>query len=222
MADDVQVENRRLDASGNEALIGMARMGADAFGYTADLRIDRQLAQLLRLRVSQLNNCSYCLNLHYQAAREAGIPRAKIDTLTAWWETELHSEAEQAALRYTEALTRAADTDRDAAFQRFHDALAEHFSPEEILEIVGLVVNMNSGPGSSLPRARCRARPELRRWPEAPPFSPSCKQPSGCRPPESPAVNAYHGGGLPERSNRPAAASVVQASGFRGDVTCSA
>jgi AhpD family alkylhydroperoxidase len=110
MAEDVQVVNRRLDASGNEALIGMARMGADAFGYRADLRIDRHLAELLRLRVSQLNNCTYCLNLHYEAAREAGIPRAKIDTLTAWWETELHSEAEQAALRYTEALTRAADT----------------------------------------------------------------------------------------------------------------
>jgi AhpD family alkylhydroperoxidase len=143
MADDVPVANRRLEASENEALIGMARMGADAFGYTADLRIDRRLAQLLRLRVSQLNNCTYCLNLHYQAAREAGIPRAKIDTLTAWWETELHSEAERAALRYTEALTRAADTDRDAAFQRFHDALVEHFGPEEMLEIVGVVVNMN-------------------------------------------------------------------------------
>jgi AhpD family alkylhydroperoxidase len=96
MADNVQVEKRRLDASANEALIGMARMGADAFGYTADLRIDHQLAQLLRLRVSQLNNCTYCLNLHYQAAREAGIPQVKLDTLTAWWETELHSEAEQA------------------------------------------------------------------------------------------------------------------------------
>jgi AhpD family alkylhydroperoxidase len=70
MADDVQVANR-LDASENEALIGMARMGAGAFGYTADLRIDRGLAQLLRLRVSQLNKCTYCLNLHYQAAREA-------------------------------------------------------------------------------------------------------------------------------------------------------
>jgi AhpD family alkylhydroperoxidase len=158
MADDVQVENRRLDASENEALIGMARMGADAFGYKADLRIDRQLAQLLRLRVSQLNNCAYCLNLHYGAAREAGIPRAKIDTLTAWWETELHSGAEQAALCYAEALTRAADTDRDAAFQRFHDALAENFSPEEMLEIVGVVVNMNVWTGSTLPRARCRAR----------------------------------------------------------------
>ena len=142
-ADDVRVEKRRLDASENDALIGIARMGADAFGYTADPRIDHQLAQLLRLRVSQLNNCTYCLNLHYQAAREAGIPRAKIDTLSAWWETELYSEAEQAALRYAEALTRAADTDQDAAFQRFHDALAENFSPEQMLEIVGVVVNMN-------------------------------------------------------------------------------
>ena len=143
MTDDVQFGNRRLDASRNEALSEMARIGADAFGYKADLRIDRGLAELLRLRVSQLNNCTYCLNLHYQAARAAGIPRAKIDTLTAWWETDLHSEAEQAALRYAEALTRVADTDRDASFQRFHDALSEHFSPEEMLEIVGVVVNMN-------------------------------------------------------------------------------
>jgi AhpD family alkylhydroperoxidase len=143
MADDVQVVSRRLDASENAALIGMARAGADAFGYTAQLRIDRGLAELLRLRVSQINNCTYCLNLHHQAARDAGIARARIDTLSAWWETELHSAAEQAALRYAEALTRAADTDRDAEFQRFHDALAEHFDREEMLEIVGVVVNMN-------------------------------------------------------------------------------
>jgi AhpD family alkylhydroperoxidase len=140
---DVRVVNRRLDVSENRALMTMARMGADAFGYTADLRIERGLAQLLRLRVSQLNHCTYCLDLHSQAARDAGVPRAKIDTLTAWWETALHSEAEQAALRYAEALTRAADLDRGPAFQRFHDALAEHFGPEEILEIVAVVVNMN-------------------------------------------------------------------------------
>jgi AhpD family alkylhydroperoxidase len=143
MADDVHVANRRFDASENEALIGMARMGAEAFGYTAQLRIDRGLAQLLRLRVAQLNNCTYCLNLHSQAARDAGIARARIDTLTAWWETELYSEAERAALRYAEVLTRAADTDQDSAFQRFHDALVGHFGPEELLEIVGVVVNMN-------------------------------------------------------------------------------
>jgi AhpD family alkylhydroperoxidase len=143
MSDDVEITNHRADATQNEALIGMARMGADAFGYTAELSIDRGLAQLLRLRVSQLNNCSYCLNLHHQAARDAGIPRAKIDTLSAWWETDLHSEAEQAALRYAEALTRVADTDAGQDFQRLHDGLAKHFDAEKILEIVGVVVNMN-------------------------------------------------------------------------------
>ena len=51
-----RVANRRLAASGNEALIGMARRCLDAFGYKTHLRIDRGLAQLLRLRVSQLNN----------------------------------------------------------------------------------------------------------------------------------------------------------------------
>jgi AhpD family alkylhydroperoxidase len=143
MSDEVEITNHRADATQNESLIGMARMGADAFGYTAELRIDRGLAELLRLRVSQLNNCSYCLNLHYEVARDVGIPRAKIDTLTAWWEADLHSEAEQAALRYTEALTRASDTDAGQAFQRFHDGLAKHFDAEKILEIIGVVVNMN-------------------------------------------------------------------------------
>jgi AhpD family alkylhydroperoxidase len=143
LSDEFEITNHRADATQNESLIGMARVGADAFGYRAELRIDRGLAQLLRLRVSQINNCSYCLNLHYEAAGDAGIPRAKIDTLTAWWETDLHSEAEQAALRYTEALTRAPDTDADRAFQRFHDGLARHFDAEMILEIIGVVVNMN-------------------------------------------------------------------------------
>jgi len=58
----------------SQDLTQFARHGADAFGYRANLRINRKLAQLLRLRVSQINNCTYCLNLHYQAARDAGIP----------------------------------------------------------------------------------------------------------------------------------------------------
>jgi alkylhydroperoxidase family enzyme len=57
----------------------MARMGADAFGYKADLRIDRQLAQLLRLRVSQLNNCTYCsaCTTRRRAMRASPGPRSK-------------------------------------------------------------------------------------------------------------------------------------------------
>lgn len=135
--------NRRADSSANENLTTLARHGADTFGYKARLSIDRRLAQLLRLRVSQINNCAYCLNLHHEAAREAGIPQLVIDTLSVWWETEFHTDATRAALAYTEAITRVADARVADDFGARHDALAMHFSPEEILEIVGIVINMN-------------------------------------------------------------------------------
>ena len=140
---DVTVTNRWADSSANEDLTTLARHGADAFGYRAELRIDRKLAQLLRLRVSQINNCPYCLNLHYQAARDVGVPRPVIETLTAWWETDFHDEAARAALAYTEALTRVADATVADDFGLRHAALAAHFSPEGILEIIGIVINMN-------------------------------------------------------------------------------
>ncbi|MFI7609213.1 carboxymuconolactone decarboxylase family protein [Micromonospora sp. NPDC049366] len=105
--------------------------------------MDRALAQLLRLRVAQINNCSYCLLVHHAAARTADIPPPKIETLTAWWETRVFSEAEQAALAYAEALTRAADVTANNRFQEAHDRMAAHFTEDEILEIVGVVINMN-------------------------------------------------------------------------------
>jgi len=138
-----KIENIRLDATPNGGLMALARAGADAFGHTADLTVDRALAQLLRLRVAQVNNCSYCLTVHHAAARRAGIGQSKIDTLTAWWETRLFSDAERAALDNAEVLTRAADTNAASRLQQVHDELVVHFSATEILEIVAVVINMN-------------------------------------------------------------------------------
>ena len=140
---DVQFHTTRLDARADERLMAFAQAGADAFGFRAELRVDRQLAQLVRLRVAQINNCTYCLDVHHRAARDAGIPQIKIDLLTAWWETRLFSAAEQAALEYAEALTRASDTTVTQAFQQYHDRLATHFDEAAMLEIVAVVVNMN-------------------------------------------------------------------------------
>jgi AhpD family alkylhydroperoxidase len=106
------------------------------------LKLDHDLAQLLRLRVAQLNNCPYCLVVHH-AARDSGIAPIKIETLTSWWETGLFSDAEQAALAYAETLTRAADATASQAFQKVHERMAAYFDEEERLEIVGVVINMN-------------------------------------------------------------------------------
>jgi AhpD family alkylhydroperoxidase len=140
---DVQIHTTRLDPTANEALMAIAKAGAAAFGYTAELTLDGQLAELLRLRVAQINNCTYCLDVHYRAARDLGVPQAKIDFLTAWWETRLFSDAERAALEYSEALTRAADTTVTQAFQQYHDNLTAHFDEAAMLEIVAVVINMN-------------------------------------------------------------------------------
>ena len=89
-----------------------------------------------------------------------------IDTLTAWWETDFHDDAAR-ALAYAEAITVA--DDRRRRFRLRHGALAEHFSQEEILEIIGIGINMNvwtrlklaegATPGS--PSRRCRERAHL-------------------------------------------------------------
>jgi len=140
---DVQIHTTRLDPTADEALMALAHAGAAAFGRTAELTLDSRLAELLRLRVAQINNCTYCLDVHHRAARDVGIPQAKIDFLTAWWETRLFSDAERAALEYTEALTRTSDTTVAQAFQQHHDRLSAHFDEAAMLEIVGVVVNMN-------------------------------------------------------------------------------
>jgi AhpD family alkylhydroperoxidase len=133
----------RLDATGNTALTELAAAGAAAFGWRAELTLDRRLAELLRLRVAQINNCTYCLDVHHRVARDIGIAEAKIRLLTAWWETLLFTDAERAALEYAEVLTRVSDTTVGQAFQRHHDALSRHFGETEMLEIVGVVLNMN-------------------------------------------------------------------------------
>lgn len=141
---DVTIKFSRFDENLNEDLIRISKDFAKAFGWTADsLTLDKQLAQLLRLRVSQINHCTYCMNLHAQAARDSGIHPSKVDTLSAWWETAFYSEAEQAALAYTDALCRQSETSAHDKFEGYHQALTEHFSQEEIAEIAGIVINMN-------------------------------------------------------------------------------
>lgn len=131
-------EDRRFDPD-LTPFHDLAKQLAGAFGYTADLDLDRKLAQLLRLRVAQVNTCSYCLILHSKAAREQGIETAKIDNLGSWWESDLYSPEERAALRYCDALT----DGRGRDFQSVHDGAAKHFSEKEIAEIAAIVINMN-------------------------------------------------------------------------------
>lgn len=134
----VTFENTRFDPD-LIAFHGIAREMAASVGYTANLSVDGQLAQLLRLRVAQMNPCSYCLILHTRAAHERGIPVEKVAHLASWRESTMFTDAERCALAYCEALT---DYDL-AGFPARHESLAMHFDKTAIAEIAAIVINMN-------------------------------------------------------------------------------
>ncbi|WP_420862586.1 carboxymuconolactone decarboxylase family protein [Algirhabdus cladophorae] len=135
---EITFKNTRFDPDLVE-FHGIAQQMAKSVGYTADMAVEKQLAQLLRLRVAQMNACSYCLILHTKAAHDQGIHPAKVAHLASWQESTMFDAAEQTALSYCEALT-AYDL---AGFAPLHEAMTEHFSETEIAEVAAIVINMN-------------------------------------------------------------------------------
>lgn len=138
LMENITFINKRFDPS-ITLFLDLAKQMAAAFGYTADLKIDKNLAQLLRLRVAQKNECAYCIILHADTARKVGIDTAKVDNISSWWNSQLYDEKEKSALSYCDVLTEGKHTD----FQKFHDALLPFFSEIEIAEIASIVINMN-------------------------------------------------------------------------------
>lgn len=99
------------------------------------------LVELVYLRISQINGCSYCLHLHAQALREQGESQKRLDHLAGWHGSALFSARERAALNWAEALTalpsnHAADTD--------YQALLTHFDAREISDLTLAIGLMNA------------------------------------------------------------------------------
>jgi AhpD family alkylhydroperoxidase len=103
--------------------------------------LDRRLMDLLFLRVSQINGCSYCVDQHARDLRAEGETNERLDGLAAWRESPYFTEAEKAALEWAEALTHVDLTHApDAAYA----PLARHFDDKTIANITYTVALMNA------------------------------------------------------------------------------
>lgn len=135
---EIKFKNTRFNPD-STPFLDLAKQMAKAFGYTADLKTDKELAQLLRLRVAQKNECAYCVILHANTSREIGISPAKTDNISSWYNSKLFTKKEKAALAYCDALTQGIHIN----FQKYHSAMTNYFSEVEIAEIAAIVINMN-------------------------------------------------------------------------------
>ena len=132
----------RMDRAAYEGIAADTVTALLAMGRAvSDSGLDKQLTELLKIRVSQINGCAFCLQYHLNQARQFAVPVAKIDLVATWAEAGIFSARERAALAWAEALTWMAARPVDDA--PYH-ALAGHFSEQEVANLTAAVANINA------------------------------------------------------------------------------
>lgn len=132
--------SKRLDYN-QIAPAGIKALGS-VYGYVLQSRLSATLIELVYLRISQINNCAYCLDMHTRDLLKKGEKVEKIALLQAWREAgNLFDEREQAALAWAETVTRVAETGvPDEAYQA---ALAV-FEERELVDLTIAISLMNA------------------------------------------------------------------------------
>ena len=105
----------------------------DASPLAADLKA------LIELRVSQINGCAYCCNLHRNEAVKLGVTQDKIESLSEFTSSSLFSDAEKEALQWAESLTKL-----DGNKKVRNTELAKYFSEREVVDITICISLMNT------------------------------------------------------------------------------
>jgi len=103
--------------------------------------LDHKLLELLFMRVSQINSCAYCMDMHYKKGLHYGETPLRLISVSAWRETPYYTEAEQAVLEFAEALTRMPS---EVHTTGLHDRLRKHFTKPEIAILSLAIAQINS------------------------------------------------------------------------------
>jgi AhpD family alkylhydroperoxidase len=102
--------------------------------------LDRSLLELVRLRVSQINGCAYCVNYHTVNGRDAGVPSEKLMLTVVWRKAGIFSERETAALAWAETLTLVA---AGRVPEAEYEAVARVFNEQELAYLTAAINLIN-------------------------------------------------------------------------------
>ncbi len=128
-----RVDYRHATPAALQAMSGLER-------YVRSSGLEPSLLELVKLRASQINGCGYCLDMHSKDARARGETEQRIYVLSAWREAPFYTARERAALAWTEALTKIADTEITDAL---YDSARAQFSEKELVDLTMAVITIN-------------------------------------------------------------------------------
>jgi AhpD family alkylhydroperoxidase len=123
------------DASG----VYTAMLGLEKYLQTSG--IPESLKALIDLRVSQINGCAYCLDMHWKDLKALGENDQRLYSLDAWRECPYYTERERAALEWAEAVTLVRD---GHVPDDIYEAVRPHFSPKELADLTLAVASVNA------------------------------------------------------------------------------
>jgi AhpD family alkylhydroperoxidase len=128
--------------------LNTASLSAD--GYKGFVAVERYLHQcglagnlihMVKLRVSQINGCAFCIDMHWKDARALGETEQRLYGLDAWEESPYYSDRERAAFRWAEALT---NLHPGHVSDEVYQAVKPHFSEKELSDLTMLVAVINA------------------------------------------------------------------------------
>ena len=118
----------------------LKHVNASARAYTP--KLSDLLVELVSLRVSQINGCGFCTDMHTKEATHHGETAVRLSLVAAWRESNVFTEAERAALELAEAGTRLADS--SGVPDDVWENAAKHFEEDELAALVALISIMNT------------------------------------------------------------------------------
>lgn len=109
--------------------------------YRDKKTLQKSLIELVKIRVSQINGCAYCIDMHSKDARANQETEQRIYALSAWRETKFYSDQERAALAWAEANTLIHEK---GISNELYETTTKYFNPEQLVDLTLVITAINS------------------------------------------------------------------------------
>jgi AhpD family alkylhydroperoxidase len=109
--------------------------------YLATTPLDKHYRELIKIRASQINGCSYCINLHTKDARKLGETEQRLYLLSAWRETDLYTAEERCILALTEEITLISN---GGVSNETYEQAAKLFDANYLAQIIMAIIAINA------------------------------------------------------------------------------
>ncbi|OUD01802.1 carboxymuconolactone decarboxylase family protein [Streptomyces swartbergensis] len=130
-----------LDKQSPKAFHALRQTSEAVRTVAAEAGVDRTTVELINLRVSQINGCAYCLDLHTKAALRGGESAQRLGVLTAWQDTDLFTRTERAALALAEATIDPANAEAQASA---YEAARQVLTDDQISAAAWVAITINA------------------------------------------------------------------------------